>query len=630
MSRSFAIVMIIAAIAVSGIACQTRDLNSDDGSVKSLAPLPDQGSGSTPVPTATPTPIPTATPQPTASPTPVPTSSPTPRPTANPTPVPTSTPTPAPQPTGTPAPNPGSFSSECTDQIDNDGDGVADFNDSGATAGAYMGCFGPNAQESMRDYGFTIFPAPPSDAKIFYVSAGGVDPVDAGNPNGAGESPDRPLKTIEMAINLTNRRSWTNPNVPDWILLKRGESFTVSTELPWGNNSGRSETARKVLGSYGTSMQRPKIYIASGIGMQICCTSVAHVAFVGLHFIGAQRDPHAADFSMASAAAGPTGIRVVTYSGGGDLLFEDNIFEYLKEAAAFDVQGPRLDGVTFHRNIIRNDYGVAPLSSSAPGGRDYFPSRSQGIYVAGTNNLMLRDNLFYHNGWNADVAGGESSIYSHNIYVADGNGPAVAMDNIIALGASHGLQLRCGGQILNNAFLRNAIATFTRTSPGTVQDNVVLDGKDIQAGPNAGQRGWGIELQQGVAQLAINNIVAQKPNLHGEGSGFAFKTEDSGALVRFEGNIDYNWAGPSVENGQSSTYVSNWFQDLNPVNIFPDPNRTVQTYYNNILHPGASIDSDQALQKFLDEAAAARSRFGWDQRYAADTFNRYIREGFGR
>lgn len=68
--------------------------------------------GGTPLPTTAPTTPPTGTPMPTAEPTPVPTAEPTPQPTPDPTPMPTPTPEPTP---------------ECSDGIDNDGDGLIDF-----------------------------------------------------------------------------------------------------------------------------------------------------------------------------------------------------------------------------------------------------------------------------------------------------------------------------------------------------------------------------------------------------------------------------------------------------------------------------------------------------------------------
>jgi hypothetical protein len=78
--------------------------------------------GPTPVPWhPAPTPIPTAVPTPSTSATGVPSA--TPLPTDTPTPIPTETPTPTPEPTAVP-PLP-----QCSDGIDNDGDGFTDYPD---------------------------------------------------------------------------------------------------------------------------------------------------------------------------------------------------------------------------------------------------------------------------------------------------------------------------------------------------------------------------------------------------------------------------------------------------------------------------------------------------------------------
>jgi hypothetical protein len=82
-------------------------------------PNPTMGGGPPPVSTTPAAPIPT--PRPTAAPTSAPSAGPTPAPpTPSPTPVPTPEPTPPPTPEPTPTP-------ECSDGVDNDGDGLIDY-----------------------------------------------------------------------------------------------------------------------------------------------------------------------------------------------------------------------------------------------------------------------------------------------------------------------------------------------------------------------------------------------------------------------------------------------------------------------------------------------------------------------
>jgi hypothetical protein len=75
---------------------------------------------------------------PTPEPTPVPTPEPTPVPTPEPTPVPTVEITPSPSPIETPVPTASASAAvnECTDGIDNDGDGLIDLLDPGCLLGS--------------------------------------------------------------------------------------------------------------------------------------------------------------------------------------------------------------------------------------------------------------------------------------------------------------------------------------------------------------------------------------------------------------------------------------------------------------------------------------------------------------
>ncbi|MDQ4034504.1 MAG: hypothetical protein M3153_01115, partial [Chloroflexota bacterium] len=85
-------------------------------------PTPTEGTGLAPQPSIAPPADPSATPDPTPAPTVEPTLAPTPVPTLEPTLPPTPDPTPAPTPAPEPEP-----ASECSDGIDNDGDGLRDY-----------------------------------------------------------------------------------------------------------------------------------------------------------------------------------------------------------------------------------------------------------------------------------------------------------------------------------------------------------------------------------------------------------------------------------------------------------------------------------------------------------------------
>lgn len=543
--------------------------------------------------TLAPSPTPTSTPVASATPTPTP----TPRPSATPTPTPTpsSTPTPTPPPAG---------NGECFDGIDNNHDGHTDFDD--------FGCFGPNAQETNTNYGFTLF-HPSVDTHIIYVSTSGLD-------SNTGADAAHPIKTIAHGTDLL-RQNYNG--TPAWLLLKRGDTWNEA--VFWGNLSGRSAAEPMLLGSYGASSVRPLVKTEpADRGLTICCDASQHFAIVGIHFYSYKRDPHSPDFDPNAAYQYPGGIWEDTSSQGGDILVEDCLIEfYAGDVFQQDNTSAHITGLTWRRNTVYGNYGRTQDGS-------YHDSRSQGIWSYRVDQMLLEDNLFDHNGWNENVAGGESNIYSHNIYLDQDNSHVTVRKNIIARASSHGLQLRPGGDVEDNLFLRNAITMFTASVPSIVSNNVVLDSARIQAGPAAGARGWGISIYDLPSATVSGNIVAHKPNLNGEGNDFAYELNSGAHNVTLQENIDYAWDGPSINiaSGATYTFVNNHFQDTSPGIHFRDPNRSIVTYYNNILHPGANLSEAAALEAFLSEARAARGKFNWDARYTSDSVNAYIRQGF--
>ena len=58
-------------------------------------------------------------------------------------------------------------------------------------------------------------------------------------------------------------------------------------------------------------------------------------------------------------------------------------------------------------------------------------NRSQGLYADGVRGLLLEENLFDHNGWNASAGGGQSP-QNHNAYLSEGNNNVVVRGNVFA------------------------------------------------------------------------------------------------------------------------------------------------------------------------------------------------------
>src|SRR6185369_12205104 len=138
------------------------------------------------------------------------------------------------------------------------------------------------------------------------------------------------------------------------------------------------------------------------------------------------------------------------------------------------------------RSVVVDSYAIHDIGG-----------HSQGLYCYAVDGLLIEENVFDHNGWNENVPGAGADIYSHNLYIDNDNTGVIVRGNIIANASSHGMQLRPGGTVVNNLFVRDSIALSVgggnNPDPGgvtaTVRGNVIMDGKNIDA---ATPRGWGM------------------------------------------------------------------------------------------------------------------------------------------
>jgi hypothetical protein len=188
-------------------------------------------------------------------------------------------------------------------------------------------------------------------------------------------------------------------------------------------------------------------------------------------------------------------------------------------------------------------------------------TNSQGIYADGTDGLVIDENVLDHNGWRDDVPGSVPTWYRHNVYIQNGSTGVVLRGNILA--GTDGLQGRPGGVCEDNLFLRNAISLQFGSGnfpepygvSGTIRNNVILDGGDLQAGS---PRGWGLIIGNTVNTTVGYNIVAHNvtgtspnpwvlnfDNGHGNPAGMQ--------NVSFDHNIVYDW-GSTGRGAQLASY----------------------------------------------------------------------------
>jgi hypothetical protein len=310
------------------------------------------------------------------------------------------------------------------------------------------------------------------------------------------------VRTIAHAASLLRDRTG------DQMLLNRGDAWRETFGM-W-TKSGRSAAEPMVIGAYGAG-PRPRVETGSQTAFFIGASgkssaSVDHLDLIGIHLAAHTRLPASPDFAGAPGGSGDlgggAGIRVLSRADG--LLVEDCVVEgYATNVVLQDYSGAPAN-VTVRRSLIADAYSAGD-------------GHSQGLYAYGVRNLLLEENVFDHNGWNAAVPGANATVFNHNVYFASNNTGVVVRRNVIADASSHGLQARSGGRIEDNVFLGNPIGlTFgvvkgaTTTAggvAGVVNGNVFLGARDIDGSP----RGKALEIgntRPGFPTIVSNNVFA--------------------------------------------------------------------------------------------------------------------------
>lgn len=376
--------------------------------------------------------------------------------------------------------------------------------------------------------GWTSFTPSLDTRTIFVSSSGGDDLAD-------GLSPATPKRTIAAGVALLRH------GFPDWLRLKRGDVWQES--LGAWRKSGRGPQEPMLVTTYGDALERPLLRtgVLGGIwtnGGGGTPPTIDDLAIVGLHF------------TPDAYTGGGSCVGAEMLQPGSRLLIEDCEFEGYCVNLVFQGFGGRHGNIRLRRSVIVDAYAVHSIGG-----------HSQGLYAYGVDGLVIEENVFDHNGWRESVPGAGADIYSHNLYIDNGNTGVVVRGNVIANGSSHGLQLRCGGSAVNNLFVRNSISLLVgggnSPEPGgvhaDVRGNVILDGKDIDA---ANPRGWGLVLSNLASGNVAYNIVAhnvlgtQPAALILDGDAVGDNGPSAGihdtAIV---GNIVYDWGGGVLVEG---------------------------------------------------------------------------------
>jgi hypothetical protein len=267
---------------------------------------------------------------------------------------------------------------------------------------------------------------------------------------------------------------------------------------------------------------------------------INYVAIVGLHFYADAHDPSSPTYD--ATAKGNQGIRWLTKTDG--LLIEDVELEFY--TGNITVQGSDdrpVTNVKLRRSVIADCYNL-----DLP---DY--GHSEGIYAEHIDHLLIEENVFDHNGWSPTVPKGYATQWNHNMYIQADCANVTVQGNITARASSHGMQVRPGGVVKDNLFVRDPLAmSFGLTlgdhgsTPngvtGEVSGNVIIEGTDISS---AQHRGYGISFGNIESANVHHNLFAHNKSAS-SGSGAAIHFADGNEGIGLSGlvvsdNLVYDW-----------------------------------------------------------------------------------------
>jgi len=231
--------------------------------------------------------------------------------------------------------------------------------------------------------GWTVY-TPSSDSLFVYVSNTGNDATcraytlaevgDPYNPN----SGVVPCATINIGLSKTRNM------MPDWLLLRRGDTWNKplgeinvqnSLHYPF-SRSGRSYYEPFVVTTYGNSNKRPILHTGEHINaVDLVQPSGDYLAINGIEFIS--------NGTATDLAEG-----FVNIWGGNNMLIEDCKFEGYFHGIAN--QGNTLN-FTIRRNQLLDNWYIE-------GG-----TWAQGTFAANTKNLLYQENVNDRNGWNPEI-----------------------------------------------------------------------------------------------------------------------------------------------------------------------------------------------------------------------------------
>lgn len=438
---------------------------------------------------------------------------------------------------------------------------------------------------------------PQSDSRLIYISDTGNDGTGVNTTLAAVTDPFDPQITIYPYLTIAAALAEARSGYPDWILFKRGDTWTNET---LGINSGRSATEKSFLTFYGTTGARPIIEIDRTNGLN---TGASNFAIYGLDIYSYTRDPD--NGSYTESAAGGIGLRFV--GGGSNILIEETIVRWFNSNIVVQSYNGSMSNFTMRRSIVLNSYASPSVG------------HNQGLFVKEVDGVLIEENFLDYNGWNADITDAEATMYNHNIYLQFDNvgDNVIVRDNIITRASSHGIHGRPGGLYEDNLLVENSIGLqlgyrnhpIASTTLVHAKDNVILSGKlmdPLEIYSQDTTAVWGLEIDwdavsAGATVTVENNIVANRKSSTGSTMGISNRSQ-----VTYIDNVVYDWkATEDMTDG-----------------AWAHPEAKIPEYMT-------SIGETNTLDAFLT-IQRTRGLSEWETKHTSSQANTYFRAGFDR
>lgn len=449
---------------------------------------------------------------------------------------------------------------------------------------------------TMGDDGWTVF-EPSVDSRIMYVSEAGNDST--AQVYGAEDFADPFDPSGELAFSTyAGALASVRNGYPDWILFRRGDSFTAQIDP----RPGRGASEYSIVGSYGLSGGLPILKPTSPSAGAALFNSKAleYSAVINIDFYHDSRDPTSASYV---GIEGTIGFRIYSGSSGivSSFMFEGCKFRFFINNEIQMIGSGSIHDVVIRRTSVTDNY-------AGSGGH------SQGMFAANLQGILLEENVFDHNGWYSQAPGspGTATIYNHNTYFENCHNVTYHRNVFLRPSSIHnkftandGFASSTNITLSGNLYvdgevglsLGGNVAAPYRWHNMSVMDNVLIE--IGRSRPTNRTLAWGIDVVDWQGGVVRNNYILYNTT---SGVDYAYGINltgvSSGVIV--ENNVVYNLNG--INEGTHSSGFRFGTNSSTPPEGSPYFDNVV-LQNNQIVQPNHSfymVASDQPMNVLSD------------------------------